>query len=97
MKHFMVGQKASDEAKIESDFYAIVLRYELHESMENLIEVLYPRIYEERNRIKTTPLYRFEKEYVQGFCCIICYHFPCERSFWCHKARSGFSSLFCAK
>ena len=75
----MVGQKASDEAKIDSDFYAILLRYELHESMENLTEVLYLRIYEERNRIKTTPLYRFEKEYVQGFCCIICYHFPCKR------------------
>ena len=40
MKHFMVGQKASDEAKIDSDFYAILLRYELHESMENQIEVL---------------------------------------------------------
>ena len=37
MKHFMVGQKASDEAKIDSDFYAILLRYELHESMENQI------------------------------------------------------------
>ena len=37
MKHFMVGQKASDEAKIDSDFYAILLRYELHESMEKQI------------------------------------------------------------
>ena len=52
---------------VDSDFYAIVLRYELHESMENLTEVLYLRIYEERNRIKTTPLYRFEKESVRGF------------------------------
>ena len=51
MKHFMVGQKASDEAKIDSDFYAILLRYELHESMENLTEILYLRIYEERNRV----------------------------------------------
>ena len=36
---------------VDSDFYAILLRYELHESMENLTEVLYLRIYEERNRV----------------------------------------------
>ena len=37
--------------KIDCGFRAKVLRYELHERMENLIEVLYPRIYEERNSI----------------------------------------------
>ena len=36
---------------VDSDFYAILLRYELHESMENLTEILYLRIYEERNRV----------------------------------------------
>ena len=51
---------------VDSDFYAILLRYELHESMENLTEVLYLRIYEERNRIKTTPLrfFRFCKIFI---------------------------------
>lgn len=41
----------SIEDKINCGFRAKVLRYELHERMENLIEVLYPRIYEERNSI----------------------------------------------
>ncbi len=52
---------------VDSDFYAILLRYELHESMENLTEVLYLRIYEERNRVYTTSSHRFEKESVRGF------------------------------
>ena len=34
---------------VDSDFYAILLRYELHESMENQIEVLKPRTDLKRN------------------------------------------------
>ena len=51
---------------VDSDFYAIVLRYELHESMENQIEVLKPRTDMKRNLCEV-------------FGCIMCYHFPCER------------------
>lgn len=46
---------------VDSDFYAILLRYELHESMENQIEVLKPRTDMKRNLCEV-------------FGCIMCYH-----------------------